>query len=435
MPGIALSVPHRIVKEQYLKAHLGVRGEAMKKDNFGKNIPTIEKIIGYTFKDKSLLKQAFTRTSFSNEAGFVDGEKYQSNEVLEFFGDGVLSLAIISFLLSTCTERYEHGIRTKLTEGDFSNIKSKLSDKTNLSKSTARLGLEKFLLLGEGDAKLGIASEPSVMEDLFESIVGAVYIDADKNIEAVSRVVGHMLDMSVYTSERAPMQSAKNALQEWCADKKRRLPAPVYKTLSEDGPDHRKIYERGVYIGDRLVARAKGKNQKMADSAAAQMALEALTRQAGGAMQKSSETEAPASQNTPTRAKKKAKNRKSDSQAKEAITLAEPGVEEKPKASKMAQTKAPQNAKKIVGATLGRKTVKGASAASGASQKLKKHAASRGIASPAFRDLGVTRTHSGNIEYRIECEFDGRRVAGVAASRTEAREAAAEKMAEDIGIK
>ena len=110
------------------------------------NVGEIEKKIGYTFKDKSLLIQAFTRTSFCNEINPTVKTKYHSNEVLEFFGDGVLSLSIISFLLKECTERYEHGIKTELGEGDFSNIKSKLSDKQNLSKSMKALGLEKPLL-------------------------------------------------------------------------------------------------------------------------------------------------------------------------------------------------------------------------------------------------------------------------------------------------
>ena len=204
------------------------------------NVADIESKIGYIFKDKSLLIQAFTRTSFCNEQAPSKNERYQSNEVLEFFGDGVLSVAIISFLMRECTERYKYGIKTELGEGDFSNIKSKLSDKQNLSKSMKALGLQKHLRMGEGDAKLGIENEPSVMEDLFESIVGAIYIDSEMSIDAVMKSVSSMLDMSVYTDNRKPMQSAKNALQEWCADKKRRLPAPRYETLSEDGPDHKK---------------------------------------------------------------------------------------------------------------------------------------------------------------------------------------------------
>ena len=241
--------------------------------NFIKHIPEIEKKIHYTFKDKSLLTQAFTRASFCNENN-RRGEEYISNEVLEFFGDSVLSTAIITLMLEKKTERYRHGIKTDWNEGDFSNLKSKLSDKRNLSKSTYELGLQKYLIMGEGDKTLGIENEPSVMEDLFESIIGAIYVDSGNDISEVIKCVTYMLDVSVYSNTKeAPIQSAKNALQEWCADKARRLPAPVYKTLEESGPDHKKSYKRGCYVGDRLVGTGEGKNQKIADSMAAEAAL------------------------------------------------------------------------------------------------------------------------------------------------------------------
>ena len=247
---------------------------------FEKNIKEIEKKIHYTFKDKSLLMQAFTRSSFCNEHRSKFEDEYISNEVLEFFGDSVLSTAIISIFFEDKTERYSHGIYTKLNEGDFSNIRSKLSDKRNLSKSTAQLGLQRFLLMGEGDSKLGIENEPSVMEDLFESIIGAVYIDCGMNMNTVIGVVGKMLDVSAYMESSAPpIQSYKNALQEWCADKKHRLPAPIYKTVSESGPDHKRSYERAVIIGDRTYASGFGKNLKLADAAAAEATLEILKRE------------------------------------------------------------------------------------------------------------------------------------------------------------
>ena len=252
--------------------------------NFTKSIPEIEKKIGYTFKDKSLLTQAFTRSSFCNEHRVVGKRGYMSNEVLEFFGDSVLSTSIISMMLRDKTERYEHGVYTKLNEGDFSNIRSKLSDKRNLSKSMSTLGLQKYLRMGEGDGKLGIENEPSVMEDLFESIIGAVYIDCGMDMSRVISVVAGMLDVSAYfSSDAAPIQSYKNALQEFCADKKRRLPAPQYKTVSESGPDHKRVYERAVIIGDRVVATGKGKNQKIADSAAAEAALKILQNESENA--------------------------------------------------------------------------------------------------------------------------------------------------------
>ena len=128
--------------------------------DFDKHIKEIEDKIGYTFNDKSLLKQAFTRSSYCNENRGSTGLKYQSNEVLEFFGDSVLSAAIVTLLMRDCMKRYEHGISTELNEGDFSNIKSMLSDKKNLSLATKSMNIEKYLLLGEGDTKLGVQDEP-----------------------------------------------------------------------------------------------------------------------------------------------------------------------------------------------------------------------------------------------------------------------------------
>lgn len=257
--------------------------------DFEKSIKEIEKRIGYTFRDKSLLRQAFTRTSYSNEHRGRGGEKYQSNEVLEFFGDSILSASIVTLLMKSSAERYEYGISTTLDEGDFSNVKSKLSDKKNLSDAVLKLGIARYLQMGEGDAKLGIDSEPSVMEDLFESIIGAIYIDSDYNIGSVISVVSRLLDVKEYLkSGTPPMQSFKNALQEWCADKKHRREAPVYKTVSETGPDHKKIYERACYIGDKVYGIGMGKNQKLADAAAAEEALAALVAEESARQRKES---------------------------------------------------------------------------------------------------------------------------------------------------
>ena len=360
------------------------------------NINEIEKKIGYTFKDKSLLVQAFTRTSFCNENVPSANLKYQSNEVLEFFGDGVLSVAIISFLLKECTERYTYGIKTDWDEGDFSNIKSKLSDKQNLSKSMKALGLQKHLRMGEGDAKLGIENEPSVMEDLFESIVGAIYIDSAMNMDAVIKSVSNMLDMSVYTDRQKPIQSAKNALQEWCADKKRRLPAPRYETLSEVGPDHKKTYMRGCYIGDRLVGRGIGKNFKIADAEAAEDALKALTAEFG--------------------------TDKQTKVVKNNVVLPKKHAEEKTPSSKQAAGSGNPTVP-----TVNKVTKKSASPI----ESLRAYAASNKKPSPAFKDLGTVK-HSGNLICRVECVFLNETVIGEGNTRTEARSNAAKIMADKI---
>ena len=375
------------------------------------NVREIEKKIGYTFNDKSLLIQAFTRTSYCNEINPTVKTKYHSNEVLEFFGDGVLSLSIISFLLKECTERYEHGIRTELGEGDFSNIKSKLSDKQNLSKSMKALGLEKHLLMGEGDYKLGIQNEPSVMEDLFESIVGAIFIDSDMSIGAVISAVSGMLDMSVYTDRQKISQSAKNALQEWCADKKRRLPPPRYETLSEDGPDHKKTYVRGCYIGDKLMGRGIGKNFKIADSAAAEDALTALMAQSEKTEKNSAKEEA-----KPVAKPKESKAKETKAKVKEVKPTEK--ADEQTAISVVKISDVVKNA--------GIKNV-------GATMTLKNYAASNKKPSPTFRDLGE-RKNGNKTECAVECSFMGEVTLGTGATRLDARENASQLMAEVIGI-
>lgn len=243
------------------------------------NTEEIEGILGYTFRDKALLMQAFTRTSFCNEHHARGTEDYQSNEVLEFFGDAVLSAAIVSVLIRRSSQRYAHGIRTALSEGDFSNVKSHLSDKSNLSVHLARMGLQKYLLMGEGDKKMGMENEPSVMEDLFESIVGAIYIDCDMQMNVVINAVCRMLDVGEYLEKGRMEQSPKNLLQEFCASKEHRLGAPVYRLIEQSGPQHKREYIFVCEIDGEEKGRGRGKNYRAAETAAAEAALGALQRE------------------------------------------------------------------------------------------------------------------------------------------------------------
>ncbi|MCQ2413291.1 MAG: ribonuclease III [Clostridia bacterium] len=241
---------------------------------FEQHIPAIEKKIGYTFRDKNLLRQAFTRSSYENE----HPDECRSNEVLEFFGDTVLSCAIVSHLIDKFTVKSGFGITANFREGNFSNVKSKLSDKKNLSASMMRLGLQTYLLLGEGDRIQDVADEPSVMEDLFESIIGAVFIDSGKDMIAVGKVVDNMLDVGKYLTDAAPtIQSYKNALQEFCAAKQRRLPLPEYTVINESGPDHMKTFTVRCSVAGYAEKIATGKNRKTAENLAAQKTFQELT--------------------------------------------------------------------------------------------------------------------------------------------------------------
>lgn len=164
-------------------------------------IEEIERVIGYTFVNKVLLEQAFTRRSFSEERG---GE---NNEVLEFLGDKVLSLAVVKALndeYAYPTDDGEYAI--EFDEEDLTDILTELVCSENLAHCIDNMGLNKYLIMGKGDIRNNVQNDDSVKEDLFEAIVGAVTMDLDwkhldKNgigrwdIEELKKVVSKMLNL------------------------------------------------------------------------------------------------------------------------------------------------------------------------------------------------------------------------------------------------
>ena len=241
-------------------------------------IPEIEKIIGYTFHDKALLRQAFTRKSYCNEARQRGDRGIESNEVLEFCGDSVLSTAIITILMEKCSERNEFGMITKLDEGAFTVIKSNLTNKSMLSRKMAELGIAQHLLVGRGDAKVEIHRQPSVMEDLFESILGAVYFDSEHDLPLIINIVEELLDTDEYLEKHAVKQSASpyNALQEFC---QARGLAFSFEKTGQTGPEHQPTYTYVCSVNGKPIASGKGQSGAKAKAAAAAAALPILEKE------------------------------------------------------------------------------------------------------------------------------------------------------------
>ncbi len=243
--------------------------------NFDHAIKEIEQIIGYHFADPALLRQAFTRKSYCNEARQAGDREIESNEVLEFCGDSVLSAAIISILMEKCSCRAAVGLSTQLDEGSFTVIKSNLTNKTMLSHRVSEMGLEKYLLLGRGDASRGISRQPSVMEDLFESIIGAVYFDCGKDMHVMIELVGRLLDTEAYLQKNAVRQAASpyNALQEFC--QARKLPFS-FEEVRHFGPEHERTYVFACLVEGQEIAQGSGGSGAKAKAAAAAAALPLL---------------------------------------------------------------------------------------------------------------------------------------------------------------
>jgi ribonuclease-3 len=184
----------------------------------------VQKEIGYIFKNVRLLEQAFIRKSYANE----HNEK-ADNELLEFIGDKALDTAVIGILNAKYAKIINSQVVSDLTEGDFTELKKKLVDKKNLSKRMDILGYHQHLKMGKGDILKKVQEDDSVKEDLFEAIIGAVWIDSDHDFKIIKKVVEVMLDTSSFfdNAQENEDENYIGLLQEWC--QKKHFDIPVYE--------------------------------------------------------------------------------------------------------------------------------------------------------------------------------------------------------------
>lgn len=155
----------------------------------------IEAQIDYTFENPQLLRQAFTRRSYTEERGG------QNNEVLEFIGDKVLDFVVmerITYHYGGLNKRDEFYLHDKMDEGDLTEIKKNLVQRKMLAQRIDSLGFHNHLIMGKGDRKNNVQEDDKVKEDLFEAIIGAVAIDSNYDIDELEEVVGLMLNLEYY---------------------------------------------------------------------------------------------------------------------------------------------------------------------------------------------------------------------------------------------
>lgn len=235
------------------------------------NQTAIETALGYRFRNPALLRQAFTRSSYRNEH-----PECLDNEVSELIGDSVLSLTVLSWFRETYMKVTENGLLTDFDEGQLSALKNGLVNKQHLAERMRQLNLGQYLLVSRGDYGTGIWQENSVLEDLFESIIGAIYVDAGCDFNTVSAIVRRMLDIAnMPLPEKKNIRlSWKNELQELTQRTDNSL--PLYKTVSDITlPDNsHRVTVSCTAFG--ITVTATGKNRKTAEEAAARMLCEKL---------------------------------------------------------------------------------------------------------------------------------------------------------------
>jgi len=224
--------------------------------DFGK----FEEKIGYAFANKRLLKQAFTHRSYINEHR---ESGLSHNERLEFLGDAVLELVITRYLF----DRYPDA-----TEGELTSYRAALVNTNTLSDTARNLGAEEFLLLSKGEARDTGRARAYILADTYESIVGALYLDGgyDAAHDFIENTLFHKTEEMV---KKGLWRDAKSLFQERAQEKLGIT--PVYRVVSESGPDHDKEFVTAVYLKDEKVAEDSGKSKQESEQRAASLALRA----------------------------------------------------------------------------------------------------------------------------------------------------------------
>ena len=156
-------------------------------------IKEIETKIGYVFKNKTLLSTAFRRKSYSEEQKY--GALIPNNETLEFYGDSALNLIVVKATAKMAAKSYSKNERPFYDEESLTHFVSNYTDKTILSNVIDNLDISKYLIMGKGDIEKEVYKSISVMEDLFEAIVGAMWFDNDLDVDAISDTVIKLLDL------------------------------------------------------------------------------------------------------------------------------------------------------------------------------------------------------------------------------------------------
>jgi ribonuclease-3 len=208
--------------------------------------------------DSQLYRCAMTHSSFLNEQGLPP---WEGNERLEFLGDAVIGLVVTQTLFQTYPEK---------TEGELSKIKSVVVSRATLAKCARDLGLGKPLRLGVGEMKSGGESRHSILAAVYESFVGALYLD--KGFEAVRDFCLRQLTPRIQELGKGDSaQDDKSRLQEYV--QRRTGLIPRYRVVKSEGPDHEKWFVVEVSLRGLVLAHGEGSSKKNAEQNAAQSAL------------------------------------------------------------------------------------------------------------------------------------------------------------------
>lgn len=221
----------------------------------GYTMKELEQRIGYQFHDISLLKQALTHSSFTNEQKINKTGDY---ERLEFLGDAVLELTSSEFLF------HEH---QDVPEGELTKMRASMVCEPALAFCARDLELGKFIRLGKGEENTGGRERDSIISDVMEAVTGAIYLDG--GMEPARQFINSFILSDL--EDKRLFYDSKSNLQELIQGKLKK--EFWYELLEESGPEHNKVFKVSVHMEDEVLGEGIGKTKKAAEQQAAYKAL------------------------------------------------------------------------------------------------------------------------------------------------------------------
>ena len=217
---------------------------------------SLEQKIGYSFKNKSLLENALTHTSYSNE-----NKNKKNNERLEFLGDAVLELTISEYLYNNYSN---------LPEGEMTKVRASVVCEESLHKVALKHNFGDFLFLGKCEELTAGRQRASLLADSVEAVIGAIYLD--NGYEQSKKFILNNLEKSIKESVSGQgVKDYKTTLQEKLQENGE--VKIQYEIIKEDGPAHERKYTATVSCDGILLGTGEGKSKKEAEQAAAKVAL------------------------------------------------------------------------------------------------------------------------------------------------------------------
>ncbi|NOK37365.1 ribonuclease III [Corallococcus exercitus] len=237
----------------------------MEKMTLAERVQALEARLGVQFSKRDLALEALTHKTYVNENR---DQNLKDNQRLEFLGDAVVDLAVSHRLMDRCPG---------VPEGELTKMRARIVHEEGLARVARSLRLGELLLLGRGESQSGGRDKNSLLADALEAVLGAVYLSGglEPALALVDRCFGELVEE---VASGAGRLDYKTLLQELSHERLKL--SPRYRVVSETGPEHSKVFEVEVCIGETVYARATGRNKKEAEQAAARTTLERLKAEA-----------------------------------------------------------------------------------------------------------------------------------------------------------